>query len=245
MILAVDIGNTSIVFGIFNKNKLINVSRIHSNKDNYHKLNFLSTYDIEHVIISSVVPDLTDELIKLFNQHYNINPFIVKYNNIPNLILDIDNPSKLGADRICNTIATNTLYNLPAIVIDMGTATKYDVINVKGHFIGGIISPGIKISASSLFERAALLSKTKFKFPKNVIGKNTESNLQSGIMFGLLDSINGMIKRIINETKWDDCSIIITGGYCELIKNKLDKNFIINPNLTLEGLKFIYQKIIT
>ena len=243
MILAIDIGNTNIVFGVFEHQKLILVHRINSQKNEFYNMNFLSKYNISKIIVSSVVPDLTDEIKKICNKILNINPFIVKHTKIPNLVLDIDNSDQLGADRICNTIAASSLYKLPAIVVDMGTATKYDIINYKGTFIGGVIAPGIELSAMNLFEKAALLSKTHFKFPKNVIGKNTESNIQSGIMYGSLDSINGMIKRIINETKWDNCSIIITGGFSELIKDKLDNNFIINPNLTLEGLNFIYQQI--
>ena len=123
----------------------------------------------------------------------------------------------------------------------MGTATKYDVINSKGNFIGGIIAPGIELSAMNLFKKAALLNKTTFKFPQKVIGRNTETNIQSGIMYGAIDSINGMIQRILNEKKWTDSTIIITGGFSELIKEKLNENFIINPNLTLQGLYYIQK----
>ena len=243
MTLAIDIGNTNIVFGIFYNQKLISIYRINSIKEEIYKVDFLSKYDFKHIIISSVVPELTNDMKKFCEKKFNLKSFILKHNNVPNLQLDIDNPAQLGTDRISNTIATISLYNLPAIVVDMGTATKYDIINSKGIFIGGIISPGIELSARSLFEKAALLNKTKFKFPKNVIGKNTESNIQSGIMYGTIESINGMIKRIIKETKWEKCSIIITGGFSELIKMKLNQKFIFNSNLTLQGLNFINQKI--
>lgn len=243
MTLTIDIGNTNIVFGIFNNQKLISIYRINSIKEEIYKVDFLSKYDFKNIIISSVVPDLTNDMKQFCKKKLYLKAFIIKHNNIPNLQLDIDNPAQLGTDRISNTIATISLYELPAIVIDMGTATKYDIINSNGIFIGGIISPGIELSAKSLFEKAALLNKTKFKFPKNVIGKNTESNIQSGIMYGTIDSINGMIKRIIKETKWGKYSVIITGGFSELIKLKLDRKFILNSNLTLQGLNFINQKI--
>tara|TARA_Y100001968_G_scaffold131855_3_gene120354 strand:- start:748 stop:1491 length:744 start_codon:yes stop_codon:yes gene_type:complete len=243
MTLAIDIGNTNIVLGIFKKNKLTATYRINSNKVEISKIDFLEKYNFKNIIISSVVPNLTNDMKQFCKKKFNLKNFIIKHNNVPNLQLDINNPAQLGTDRICNTVATISLYSLPAIVIDMGTATKYDIINSNGIFIGGIISPGIKISATILFEKAALLDKTKFEFPKQVIGKNTQSNIQSGIMYGAIDSVNGMIKRIINETKWKNYSIIITGGLSELLKSKLNQKYIFNPNLTLEGLNFINQKI--
>jgi len=243
MMLAIDIGNTNIVWGIFENKKLISVYRINSNKNDLHSISFLSNYNIKKIIISSVVPSLTNEIQKFCIKKINLNPFIIKYNNVSNLKMEIDNPSQLGTDRICNIIAAKSLYKLPAIIIDMGTATKYDIINPNGVFIGGVISPGIELSAKNLFEKAALLNKTSFKFPNNVIGKNTKSNIQSGIMYGSIDSINGMVNRIIKETKWKDLSIIMTGGFSEVIKSKVSKSFIFNPNLTLEGLNFIHHNL--
>ena len=243
MMLAIDIGNTNIVWGIFENKKLISVYRINSNKNDLHNISFLSNYNIKKIIISSVVPSLTNEIQKFCIKKINLNPFIIKYNNVSNLKMEIDNPSQLGTDRICNIIAAKSLYKLPSIIIDMGTATKYDIINPNGVFIGGVISPGIELSAMNLFEKAELLNKTSFKFPNNVIGKNTKSNIQSGIMYGSIDSINGMVNRIIKETKWKDLSIIMTGGFSEVIKSKVSKSFIFNPNLTLEGLNFIHHNL--
>jgi len=243
MMLAIDIGNTNIVWGIFENKKLISVHRINSNNNDLNNTSFLSNYNVKKIIISSVVPNLTNEIQVFCLKKFNLNPFIIKYNNVLNLKMEIDNPTQLGTDRICNIVAAKSLYKLPAIIIDVGTATKYDIINPKGVFIGGAISPGIELSAINLFEKAALLKKTSFKFPKTVIGKNTESNIQSGIMYGAIDSINGMVNRINKETKWKDCSIIMTGGFSEVIKSKISKNFIFNPNLTLEGLNFIHHNL--
>ena len=200
MIIAIDIGNTNIVFGIFKNNKLINVYRLNSIERGHIKIDFLLKYNIQNIIISSVVPNLTDKIQGLCKRKIKIKPLIIKHNNIPNLILDVEKPNQVGTDRICNVIAVSNSYKLPAIVIDMGTATKFDVINSEGHFIGGIIAPGIELSAMNLFSKAALLKKTQFKFPENVIGRNTESNMQSGIMYGAIDSINGVFDKY---TEWD------------------------------------------
>ena len=125
MILAIDIGNTNIVFGVFKNQKLVSIYRVNSNKDDLNKTHFLSNYNIKKIIISSVVPSLTDKVQKLCKKYLNLNSFIIKYNNVPKLEMKIDNPSQLGTDRICNIIATKSLYKLPAIIIDMGTATNH------------------------------------------------------------------------------------------------------------------------
>ncbi len=245
MILTIDIGNTNIVWGIFDNHKLVSSYRINSNLNSINETDFLRNYNINNVIISSVVPNLTVKVDEICKMYFNIKPLIVNYKDIPNLKYATNNPSQLGSDRICNIMASKNLYKLPAIIIDMGTATKYDVINQDGLYLGGAISPGLKLSANTLFANTALLKKTSLKFPNTVIGTDTETNIQSGIMYGAIDSINGMIKRIINETKCNNYSIILTGGLSQNITEKIDETIIINPNLTIEGLYIIYKKLIT
>ena len=242
-LLAVDIGNTNIVFGIFENNKLIKKNRIKTTETDIKNIDFLSGHKIAEIVVSSVVPKLSNQIINYSKKYLHLIPTFITYNIVKDLVLDVENPHQVGTDRICNIIAARFLYKLPAIVVDMGTATKYDVINKSGIFIGGIISPGIELSAKNLFNKAALLSKIPLKFPKTVIGKNTETNIQSGIMYGALDSINGMLHRIQQETKWKKCSVIVTGGFSELIKHKVKNNYIINSNLTLEGIQLIYNRI--
>ena len=123
--------------------------------------------------------------------------------------LTVDQPSEVGPDRICNAVGAQKKYGTPCVIIDFGSATTYDIINDKGSFIGGAISPGIDVSANYLIKKAALLNEAVFKFPKNVIGKNTNTNLQSGIMYGGLDSVQGMIKRIMDEMNNQELTNIV------------------------------------
>ena len=241
MLLAIDIGNTNIVYGIFKDNQIIIETRTDSTRKQISLFFKKIKEDITDVIISSVVPDLTYSCQKLCNDKLNIDGFVVKYNNVPNLSLKIDYPEQVGSDRICNTIAALNLYKTPCIVVDTGTATKYDVINEYGEFIGGSIAPGIETSAYYLFKKAALLKKTVLSFPEKSIGKNTNTNIQSGIMYSALDSIDGMIKRMEKETHWDNTNIILTGGFSSIISPHLHHKHILNKQLTLQGLKIIYE----
>ena len=235
MILCIDIGNTSITYAIWENNNFNSINRVSSNK---HDLNINDNSNINYIAISSVVPNLTDYYQKYFNQNYNINPFIVNYQNC-NINLDVDSPNEVGADRICNVIGAREKYGTPSIVIDFGSATTYDIIDENGAFIGGAIAPGIDVSANYLIKKAALLNKTAFQFPNNVIGKNTETNLQSGIMYGGLDSVEGMIQRIKKELDYKKINIVLTGGFSQLISNKMTSKHILDESITLYGLKFI------
>jgi len=243
MLLAIDIGNTNIVYGVFYKDKLISEFRTQSNSKDLHLISSNIKNNITDIIISSVVPNLTSQCLKICKNKYRIDGFIVKYNNVPDIILNIEYPDQIGSDRICNTVASFQLYKTPCIVVDTGTATKYDVINKLGEFIGGSIAPGIETSAHYLFKKAALLKNTSLKFPKNSIGKNTDTNIQSGIMFGAVDSIDGMIYRIKKETSWKNFTVVLTGGFSSIISPYLKHKHILNTQLTLEGLKIIFYRL--
>jgi type III pantothenate kinase len=238
MILCIDIGNTNIVTAIWNGEKYINEHRIQSNKGIKKPLSHIDFNSIFKIIISSVVPKLTDEYIDKLKDLTNIIPFLVTSQNC-NLKLDVDLPQEVGADRICNSFAAKNIFGSPSLVIDFGSATTYDIIDENGAFIGGAIAPGIDISANHLIEKTALLRSAAFQFPKKAIGKNTKTNLQSGIMFGGLDSVNGMINRIQSEMKWEQMTIILTGGFSALISKKIDRMHHLTPNLTLDGMRLI------
>ena len=154
--------------------------------------------------------------------------------------MNVPAPETVGADRICNIAASLKLYKNPVIIVDFGTATTYDVVNKNGYFIGGAIAPGIKTSAQYLISKAALLNDTDLKFPKKIIGKDTKENIQSGIMYGAIDQVEGMIKRINNETKINN-HIILTGGFSKLLSPKLKINHTLDIDLTLKGMIFIYE----
>ena len=211
MKLALDIGNTQIKLGIFEHLKLIHTECFQHDDNQNINLNYIKKFKPTVSIISSVVPNLTDKYVKNIYNILGLDSLIVNNENC-HLDLKVHEPNTVGADRICNVIATIKIYNKPAIVIDFGTATTYDVINKNGQFIGGIIAPGIKTSSQYLIEKAALLDYVDFEFPEKVIGKNTEDNIKSGIMFGAIDQIERMIKRINNETRQNN-NIILTGGF--------------------------------
>ena len=239
MFLAIDIGNTNITAGVFHNSKITKVIRINTSDSAKKGLSYFNSLKINEIIISSVVPKKTEDYINLFKTQINIIPKIVDYNYLKFLKLSVDNPKSVGADRICNIISANKKYNGAKIIIDFGTATTFDVINENNTFIGGSIAPGIDISANYLYKKAALLRNTTFKFPEKVIGKNTKTNLQSGIMYGAVDSVEGMIKRIQNEVKFKISEVILTGGFSTIISPGLSIKHRIEKFLTLYGIYLI------
>ena len=192
---------------------------------------------IKKIIISSVVPKLTELCIQRVSQTYSQCIITISYKNVQ-IPLKVYQPETIGADRLCNITASVNLYPYPAIIIDFGTATTYDVINKKGEFIGGVIAPGIETSAEYLFKKGALLTKTDLKFPSNIIGLDTKENIQSGIMYGAIDQVEGMICRINNETKIKN-NIILTGGLSSVLSKHISLKHILDIDLTLKGMLYI------
>jgi len=239
MKLAIDIGNTSITIGLFDNNKLLKKKYFNSSIHFIDFLNDIKISDINISIISSVVPKLTDEYSQILIDRYNIPVIIVDY-KMSGLDLCVPNPKTIGVDRLCNMHAVKKDYITPAIIIDFGTATTYDVINKDGQFIGGSIASGIETSAKYLIEKAALLSDTDLLFPDCAIAKDTKTNIQSGIMFGAVDQVEGMVKRIHDESP-TDYSIILTGGFASLISQQLSFNHIVDQDLTLKGIIYIHE----
>jgi len=242
MLLAIDIGNTNVVCAIFKQKEVIGSIRIESDMNFFNSLIQLNKYEISDVIISSVVPKLDVPYFESCNNLFHIEPTFVRHNNC-NIALDVEDPSEVGADRICNVAGVKHQFDMHGIIVDFGSATTYDIIDEKGAFIGGAIAPGIDVSARYLFEKAALLRDTAFTFPDSVIGKNTETNLQAGIMFSAIDEVDGMIKRIIDATKWKSPSVVLTGGFSSLLSPKLKTEHILAPNLTLDGLRIIGESL--
>ena len=157
--------------------------------------------------------------------------------------MELYTPGEVGNDRLCNITASNAIYGHPAIIIDFGTATTYDIINKHGDFIGGAIAPGIDISADYLINKAALLKETVYTFPDSIIGNDTESNIQSGVMYGGLFSVEGMINEIKSQTNFSDYKIIITGGFGKIISPQLSVDYIYSESLTINGMLTIYNSI--
>jgi len=239
MKLAIDIGNTTISIGLFDHYDIIKKTHFLSINEFYLFLDSINNYNIESVIISSVVPELTDAYQNLLVESYQYPVFVINYKTT-DLLLHVSKPETVGVDRLCNIFAVKKDYSVPSIIVDFGTATTFDVINSEGIFIGGAIATGIETSAKYLINKAALLSETNLVFPDNVIGIDTTTNIQSGVMFGAVGQVEGMIQRIQEETEIN-YSIFLTGGFSKLISPKLKLHHTVDIDLTLKGIIYIYE----
>ena len=241
MLLAMDVGNSHVVCAVHDGKKWTHNIRIPSTLDFWNQFFTLKEYDITHAAISSVVPHLTSVYVESIRNIFHIESFIISHKN-SGIELKVDMPEEVGTDRICNTAAAQALVGCPAIIGDIGSATNYDVVDEKGAFIGGAIAPGLETAAHNLFKKAALLEETALTIPALAIGKDTATNLQSGIMLGAIDVIDGMFKRIQSETSWKNLHNIITGGFGELISPHLQTDHTLSPTLTLDGIRIIFEK---
>lgn len=253
MILVLDVGNTNIVLGVYEGKKLLQHWRMGTNKEktsdefgmlmvnlfNHEKLDIGS---VEAVVIASVVPPIMYSLEHAIKKYFKADPIIIGPGIKTGINIKYENPKQLGADRIVNAVAVFELYGGPAIVVDLGTATKLCALSSKGEYLGGAICPGIKISAEALFQRASKLPKIELVKPEAVIGKNTVSNLQSGIIFGHAGQVDYIVRRMQAEMLEENIKVIATGGLARLIAPECETIDEINPLLTLEGLRIIYEK---
>lgn len=254
MLLAIDIGNTNIHMGLWQDGAWAVSWRARTvpdkMPDEYAVLvrNFLGSADvgfdaITGVIISSVVPTLTLAFTELTERYTSIRPLIVTHDIKTGIKVDIDQPQQAGADRIVNTVAAHTLYGGPAIVIDFGTATTFDVVSKDGNYIGGAIAPGVGVAHDALVSRAARLHKIDFQPPPSPIGKNTIHAMQSGIFLGYLSLVEGMIARLKAAMgDEENITVIATGGLAVLFKRHTDVIDILAPDLLLDGLRIIYER---
>lgn len=246
MVLLVDIGNSNIVFGFSDKKTVSNIFRLKTftdkTSDEYYLLirTMLNSFEIEDVIISSVSPIVTSALKKVFQTYYNIDAKIIGPGIKTGVQLKVDDPKTVGADMICDCAGVLPSYS-EAIIVDLGTATKY-IYMKNSTFLGCSIAPGVAISLKSLVSSAALLPNVELVTPKKVIGTNTISCIQSGVVYGAAAMVDGMIDRIMDEIHNTNVSVIATGGLSSLIVPLCKHNIIQKDNLTLEGLLEIYNK---
>ena len=251
MLLAIDIGNTKIALGVFENKKLRTTLHIatgvHRLADEYAVLlfNLLSHHGIElkeikEACICSVVPPLLPVIEELCQRYFRISPLVVEVGVKTGVRIRLDNPREVGADRVVNAAAAYQLYGGPTIVIDFGTATTFDVISKEGDYLGGAIAPGMEISAEALFLRTAKLPRVELTPPKQAISKNTIAAMQSGIIFGYKGLVEGLVAQLSKEIEGEP-RIIATGSYAELIAQQTKVIEIVNPHLTLIGLRLIYE----
>ncbi len=253
MLLTIDAGNTHIVFGFFLKGKLLFDRRMTSlpsrTEDEFwlHIRNFcnemkITPEGIQSVVIASVVPDLSEVFTKMTKRYLKFQPTIVSGSLDIGITISYDDPKKLGADRICNIIAAFKKFGGPVIIIDFGTATTFDAVSGKGEYLGGVIAPGIETAAHELFKRTAKLPKTELQFPDSILGKNTASAIQSGVMYGAVDAAEGMIRRL-RKLIGKYATVVATGGYAATIADMSNEIKYIEPNLVLEGARLIYERV--
>jgi len=251
MLLAVDIGNTSITLGVFDGEKLRATwhvaTGVHRLPDEYASLLLsllrhqgLETADVKAVALCSVVPPLISTFEELFKRYFNIEPLVVGAGVKTGVSIRMDNPREVGADRIADAAAAHHLYGGPVIIIDLGTATTFGIISKEGAYIGGIIATGIATAAEALFTRTAQLPRVELAPPKHIIGTNTVAAIQSGIIYGYASLVEGMLARIQKELGVK-AKVVATGGYAGLIARETKVIDVVNPDLTLIGLRLISE----
>lgn len=252
MILAIDIGNSNITLGVFSADELVFSSRLHSDTSAtedeyaYRILQVANLYDLDKTcikgaVISSVVPQLTAIIKHAVKFVFGVDSLTVGPGVKTGISIRCDNPSSVGADLICASVAAHCIYGSPALVIDMGTATKMTVVDKNGAFVGTSIIPGIETGLYALSNGTAQLPKISLDSPGAVIGKNTVECMKSGVVYGHAAMIDGMIDRI-NEESGETLSVYITGGYAESVLPYCKKKMTYDESLILKGLNIIYKK---
>lgn len=252
MLLVIDVGNTNTVLGLYDGDKLLHSWRIRTVVDhtvdeygmliyNLYKNSQVIPRTIKNIIISCVVPPMLHILEPLCVKYFNIKPMIVGPGIKTGMPIIYDNPREVGADRIVNAIAAYEKYNGDIIIVDFGTATTFDYVSHKGEYMGGCICPGIMISSEALFMKAAKLPRVEIIRPKSVIGRDTISSMQSGILFGYASMVDGLVERIKAEIK-SNPKVIATGGFAKIISPETKSINIVDEMLTLEGLRILHKR---
>ncbi len=253
MLFAIDVGNTNFTIGLFDGEELIKtfrmITKTSRTSDEYGvffgewlMLNGFNIKDIDSVIIASVVPDIMHSLTSSIIKYFNVNPVIVAPGIKTGIRLAIPNPKELGADRLVDAVAAYEMYGGPVIVVDFGTATTHDLVLADGTFAAGVTSPGIRLSANALWHGTAKLPEVEIKKVDTVLGRDTVSSMQAGIYFGYIGQTEYIIKRMKQEAELPDIKVVATGGLGKLISDATDTIDIYNPELTLHGLRIIYDK---
>ena len=253
MILAIDIGNTNIVLGGFEGETILFIERISTNQaatDLEYASDVKTALDVHNIdpkevqgaILSSVVPSVTNTFQRAVQKYLNVSVTVVEPGMKTGLNIRYENPRELGSDRIANAVAVSTLYGGPSIFIDFGTATTYGVVSAKAEFLGGAIGPGVRMMNRALSTGTAKLPSIELVLPPQVIGRTTVSNIQAGILYGYIGSVEKIVGQMKQELGGENIRVIATGGMAHLVKSNSDVIDEINPDLTLTGLRLIYER---
>jgi type III pantothenate kinase len=272
MLLVINTGNTNIVLGLYRGSRLLSTQRfttrpaitsdecyllvkdlfVGPNRANREGAARLQVDEINGIALSSVVPSLTSSFEEMARKFFHLEPLTVSHNSKTGIKILYHDPSQVGADRIANAVAAHTKYGGPIIVLDVGTATTFDVISGDGKYLGGVIAPGMKTSADHLVKVGARLPQVELQFPQKVIGRTTETSIQSGVLFGTLGQIREILQRIRKEltnhrpssstlSRGGKVKVVATGGLLPLIAKDL-RGVKIDEHLTLEGLRILFEK---
>ena len=253
MLLVVDVGNTNITLGVFNGEELLCTFRMTTKQPrtsdeygitlkNLVECQGLKASDITDVIVASVVPDVMHSLGSALIKYFGIKPMIVSAGIKTGIRIVTENPKQVGADRIVDAVAAYSLYGGPVIVIDFGTATTYDIVGPDATFEGAVIAPGIRTSAQALWGQAAMLPAIDIRKPASILAKETISSMQAGIVFGQIGQVEYIVKKIKEESGYTDAKVVASGGLGNIIAKETDCIDYYDPQLTLKGLKIIYEK---
>ncbi len=251
MILVFDVGNTNMVIGVYQEDKLLTHWRIRTDTlrtcDEYGMIiKALFDYQqiemkkVKAVVISSVVPSLMAELEGLSHTYFSCRPLVIGPGIKTGLAIKYENPREVGADRVVNAVAAYHKYGGPLIIVDFGTATTFCVVNEQGEYLGGAIAPGIAIASDALVAKAAKLPRVELVKPRSLIGRNTVASMQAGIIYGFVGQVEGIINRMKKEIE-GPCQVVATGGLARVIAQETDAIEIVDDFLTLEGLRLIYE----
>jgi type III pantothenate kinase len=253
VLVAIDAGNSNVVVGVFQQGTLTYAWRFATDADRMQdewwamlkplsENDHVSLSEASGAIISSVVPRLTPKMVSMVRERLQIDPIVISHELDLGIGIHMDNPAEVGADRLVNSIAVQHLYHAPAIVVDFGTATTFDIVSKSGDYVGGAIAPGVQLALDALTSRAARLSAIELKVPDHAIGKNTVVGVQSGTVLGYVELVNGMLDRISDELDGDP-AIIATGGLGQLFHEHCPRIIAWEPDLTLIGLRLIFQRL--
>ncbi len=253
MLLVVDVGNTNITFGLYNKKKLVGSFRLMTGtprtSDEFGlavidllKYNDVKATELEGVIISSVVPGVMHSLTGGIERFLDKKPMIVGPGLKTGIHIVTENPKEIGPDRIVDAVAAYEKYGGPVLVMDFGTATTYDLINEKGEFVAGITAPGIKISAKALWEDTAKLPEVEIKKPDSILAQNTVTSMQAGLVYGQIGQTEYIVRRVKEEAGLSEMKVVATGGLGSIIADETDVIEVYDRGLTLDGLRIIFEK---
>ena len=252
MLLVIDVGNTNIVLGVFKEKKLVDHWRISTNRlrttDEYGVLirnlfcfNNVDSNEIKAIIISSVVPPVMPTLERMCQRYFGLVPLVIGPGVKTGMDIKYDNPREVGADRIVNAVAAYELYGGPVIIIDFGTATTFCGVDKKGNYLGGAICPGIGISTEALVQRTAKLPRIEIRRTDRVICRNTVESMQAGVFYGFVGQVEGLVARMRKELG-AHAKVVATGGLAVVIGPSTKAIDVVEPMLTLEGLRIIYER---